>query len=139
MGFGTAIWLVVLGVLAAANLIIARKPEAKELIDKISPYQGWIGAVSCFWGIWILIWMVLGIAGLATYPIWWITMVACGGIQAVLGLVLGIGVLKTFIKAPAAQEKMDRVLAKVAPYSGTLGLVSIGLGIWSLIANILFL
>jgi len=139
MGFGTAIWLVVLGVLAAANLIIARKPQAKELIDKISPYQGWIGAVSCLWGIWILIWMVLGIAGLATWPIWWITMVACGAIQAVLGLVLGIGVLKTFIKAPAAQAKMDQVLAKVAPYSGTLGLVSIGLGIWSLVANILFL
>ncbi len=138
MGLGTGVWMVLLGVLAAANLIIARKPEAKELIDKISPYQGWIGAVSCLWGVWITLWMVLGIAGLALYPIWWITMLAVGLVQAALGLVLGIGVLKTFIKAPAAQEKMDATLAKIAPYSGTLGLVSIGLGVWAVLANILF-
>jgi hypothetical protein len=138
MGLGTSVWLVVLGVLAAANLIIAKKPEAKELIGKISPYQGWIGAISFLWGIWITIWMVLGIVNLANHPIWWITMVAVGAIQGVLGLVLGIGVLKTFIKAPAAQQKMDQALAKVAPYSGTLGLVSIGLGVWALVANIVF-
>lgn len=139
MGFGTAIWLVVLGVLGAANLIIARKPEAKDLIDKISPYQGWIGAISALWGIWICLWMVLGIAALVTSPIWWISMMAAGAVQLVLGFILGIGVLKTFIKDPTAQAKMDTTLAKVAPYSGTLGLVAIGLGIWSLIANILFL
>ncbi len=138
MGLGTGVWLVLLGVLAAANLIIARKPEAKELIDKISPYQGWMGAISFLWGVWIAIWMVLGIGLLATYPIWWISVLAAGGIQAVLGLILGIGVLKTFIKAPAAHEKMDQALRKLAPYSGTLGLVSIGLGVWVVIANLLF-
>lgn len=138
MGFGTGVWLVILGVLAAANLIIARKPQAKELIDKISPYQGWIGAVSCLWGIWIVVWSVLGIAGLALYPIWWISVLAAGAIQAALGLVLGIGVLKTFIKAPAAQARMDQTLAKIAPYSGTLGLVSIGLGVWVVVAGVLF-
>ena len=31
------------GILAASALIIARKPNAKELIDKLTPYQGWIG------------------------------------------------------------------------------------------------
>jgi hypothetical protein len=138
MGFGTGVWLVVLGVLGAANLIIARKPEAKQLIDKISPYQGWMGAISCLWGIWITLWMVLGIAALASYPIWWVSVLSAGVVQAALGLVLGIGVLKTFIKAPAAQAKMDQVLAKLAPYSGTLGLVSMGLGVWVVLANMFF-
>lgn len=138
MGLGTGVWLVLLGVLAAANLIIARKPEAKQLIDKISPYQGWMGAISCVWGLWITVWMILGIGGLALYPIWWISVLAAGVIQATLGLVLGIGVLKTFIKAPAAQAKMDQALTKIAPYSGTLGLVSMGLGVWVVIANFLF-
>src|SRR5688572_19919308 len=112
MGLVTGIWLAVLGVLAAANLIIAKKPDAKELIDKIAPYQGWIGAVSCLWGVWTIISSVLSIGLLTTWPIWWVTMLAVGVIQAVLGLILGIGVLKTFIKAPAAQEKMDQMLAK---------------------------
>ncbi|MBZ0121733.1 MAG: hypothetical protein K8H88_32350 [Sandaracinaceae bacterium] len=138
MGLSTGVWLMLLGVLAAANLIIARKPDAKQYIDKISPYQGWIGAVSCLWGVWIVLWSVLGIGALATWPIWWITMLASGVINAALGLVLGIGVLKSFIKAPAAQQKMDQTLAKIAPYSGTLGLVSIGLGVWAILTNFLF-
>jgi len=40
------------GILAASALIIARKPNAKELIDKLTPYQGWIGVVMFGWGIW---------------------------------------------------------------------------------------
>ena len=36
------------GLLAASNLIIARKPNAKDLIDKLTPYQGWIGIVMLF-------------------------------------------------------------------------------------------
>ena len=34
MGLIGGLWLVVLGVLGAANLIIARKPNARELIAK---------------------------------------------------------------------------------------------------------
>jgi hypothetical protein len=37
------------GILAASALIIARKPNAKQLVDKITPYQGWIGIVMFFW------------------------------------------------------------------------------------------
>ena len=135
MGLGTAIWLVLLGVLAAANLIIARKPEAKDLIDKISPYQGWIGAVSVFWGVWIVLWSVLGIAGLALWPIAWISFLAAGVMQAVLGLVLGIGVLKTFIKQPQAVAKMDEMVTRLAPKQGVLGLIAIGIGVWCVLVG----
>ena len=38
-------WLVVLGILGASNLIIAKKPNAKELIDKFSPHQD--GSAHC--------------------------------------------------------------------------------------------
>jgi hypothetical protein len=42
MGLAFGVWLAVLGILGASNLIIARKPDAKELIAKLAPYQGWI-------------------------------------------------------------------------------------------------
>ncbi|MBK8269599.1 MAG: hypothetical protein IPK83_15375 [Planctomycetes bacterium] len=38
------------GVLGASNLIVAKKPDAKALIEKLSPYQGIIGALSCWRG-----------------------------------------------------------------------------------------
>lgn len=138
MGLIGGIWMFVLGVLGAANLIIAKKPDAKELIGKIAPYQGWIGAVSCLWGVWGIISSVLHLGWLAFAPIYWITFLAVGVVQAALGFLLGIGVLKTFIKKPDAVEKMDQLVTKLAPYQGILGLVGMGLGLWLIIAGFIF-
>ena len=132
------IWLAVLGVLAVPSLIIAKKPNAKELIAKITPYQGWIGAISCLWGVWGLISSVLSIGWLTTYPIYWVTFLADSALLFGLGLILGIGTLKTFVKNPQAQAKMDETLAKLQPKQGMLGIAAIGLGIWMVVASILF-
>jgi hypothetical protein len=138
MGLVNGIWLAVLGILGAANLIIARKPEAKELIGKLAPYQGWIGAVSAIWGAVGIVLQVLNIALLTWAPILWITGLANCILEFALGLLLGVGVLKTFIKNPAANQKMDATITKLAPYQGTLGLIAIGVGIWMVIAGFLF-
>jgi len=138
MGLVSGIWLVLLGVLAVPSLIIAKKPNAKELIDKIAPYQGWIGAISCLWGVWGIISSILSLSWIAHWPIYWATYLADGVLQAALGLILGIGVLKTFIKNPQAQAKMDQTLAKLSPKQGLLGLIAIGVGIWMVIAGFLF-
>jgi hypothetical protein len=132
------IWLAVLGILGAANLIVAKRPDAAEMIAKLAPYQGWIGAVSALWGVWGIISSVLSIGLLSVAPIFWITLLACSLILASLGLLLGVGVLKTFIKDPTAQAKMDETIAKLAPKQGVLGLVSIGLGVWTVLASIMF-
>ncbi len=132
------IWLIVLGVVAVPSLIIAKRPDAKELIAKLTPYQGWIGAVSCLWGIWGIISAVLNIGWLSTWPIWWVSWLAGSILQAALGLILGIGTMKTFIKNPQAQLKMDETLAKLSPKQGMLGVAAIGVGIWVTLASILF-
>src|SRR5438045_5172697 len=90
--------LFVLGVVCASNLIIARKPDAKEMIAKLAPYQGWIGAVSALWGVWGIISAILNLGLLSYWPIMWITFLATAVVQFALGLLLGVGVLKTFIK-----------------------------------------
>ncbi len=138
MGLIGGLWMIVLGVLGAANLIIARKPEAKELIAKVAPYQGWIGAVSALWGVWGVIGAILGLSWLSTWPILWITYLATALVQLALGLLLGLGVLKTFIKQPQAVAKMEETAAKLAPKQGMLGLISIGLGVWCIIGSILW-
>jgi hypothetical protein len=132
------IWLAVLGILAASNLIIAKRPDAREMIGKLAPYQGWIGAVSALWGVWGIISCILNLAWLTSFPIFWISWLVDSVLLAGLGLLLGVGVLKTFITAPAATAKMDQTIAKLAPMQGTLGLVAIGLGVWMVIASVLF-
>jgi len=40
------ITLVLLSIIAVPSLILSKKPDAKELLKKIEPYQGWIFGVS---------------------------------------------------------------------------------------------
>jgi hypothetical protein len=124
------LWLAVLGVLGASNLIIAKKPDAKELIGKLAPYQGWIGAISALGGVYGIIWAILHLGGLFHWPVYWMTWTADSVLLLALGLLLGVGVLKTFIKNAQAQQKMDETITKLAPYQGKLGLLAIAVGIW---------
>lgn len=132
------IWLAVLGVLAVPSLVLARRPDAAKVLGKLAPYQGWMGAVSALWGVWGIISAVLNIGWLTEFPIYWATWLADSVVLAGLGLILGIGVLKTFIKQPQAQAKLDQTLQKIAPHQGRLGLAGVGLGAWMVVASILF-
>ena len=51
MNWITVIVLTLAGVLALSGMIIAQKPQAKDLIDKLVPFQGIIGVVLLVWGI----------------------------------------------------------------------------------------
>jgi hypothetical protein len=88
--------------------------------------------------VWGIISAVLNIGWLSHWPIWWASWLAGSVLQAALGLILGIGTLKTFIKNPQAQQKMDETLAKLSPKQGMLGVAAIGLGVWEVVSGILF-
>ncbi len=139
MGLINGLWLAVLGVLGASSIIIAKKPDAKEVIAKLAPYQGWIGVVSAFWGAWGVIQSVLHIGVWLKYaPIYWAAFLAASVVMLGLGFILGVGTMKTFIKDPKANEKMDHTLQKLLPYQGNLGLLGIGIGIWMIISSFLW-
>ena len=127
-----AAWDIVLGILGAASLIIARKPDAKALIDKLTPFQGWIGIASAVWGFWGIVNFLLGLGVLAVAPIPWIMYLVESIVCLILGFLLGVGVIKTFVKEPKAVEKMDMVVKKMAPYQGILGIISVIVGIVSI-------
>lgn len=70
---------------------------------------------------------------MADAPVIWWTMTANGAILLFLGLLLGVGVLKSFISSPEANEKLDETVEQLSPYQVTLGLVGIGLGLWTIV------
>lgn len=132
------IWLIILGVMGAASLIVSKRPDAKDALAKLAPYQGWFGAASAIWGVFGVIQAILALGWLSVAPILWITYLADTLLEVALGLLLGVGVLKTFIKNEQANAKMDQTITKLAPYQGTLGLIAIGLGAWMIVAGFLF-
>lgn len=128
------ITLIILGLLAAPSLLLSRKPDAKELLDKITPYQGWIGLVFCIMGIWWTIQAILNI----NISILWITRIASTALMAILGFILGYGMINKLIlsKNDEAKEKGKELLAKLAPIEGKLGLIAVCIGIWVIFIRI---
>ncbi|MDF4201735.1 hypothetical protein PXD56_02130 [Maribacter sp. SA7] len=133
--------LIILGILAVPSLLLSKKPNAKELLDKITPYQGWIGLIFCIWGIWGIISAVLNLGMLGSFPIWWITWIAVSVITAVLGFLLGYGMIQDMLlsKNEEAMKKGEALRAKLAPLQGKFGVAAIGLGIWAIISSIMFM
>ncbi len=134
------ITLVLLSIIAVPSLILSKKPNAKELLEKIEPYQGWIGIVFCFWGVWGITTAVLNIGWLTSAPIWWITFLTGNIVSAALGFMLGFGLINKFFlsKNDNAKEKAESLRAKIAPKQGKLGVVGIFVGIWMIVASFIF-
>jgi hypothetical protein len=137
MGLFTGIVLLVLGVLAAAGSIVAKRPDAKQYIEKLVPYQGWIGFVCCIWGVWIIISSLLNLNWLSFVPIWWITFAATGVLEFTLGLLLGYALLSQHLlsKNAEAMKRGEELRMKLVPYQVKLGYASIAVGIWTIVAN----
>jgi hypothetical protein len=120
--------LMLLGVLAVPGLIIARRPDAKRFIDKLAPYQGWIGTGMAIYGIVRLIswfgmfgWLGAGLGGLVKWAVFTVFVY----VAIALGFMLGVGVIKGFVKEANARAKMDELLRRLAPKQGMLGIVAI--------------
>ena len=118
------------GILAASALIIARKPNAKDLIDKITPYQGWIGIVMFIWGVWGTLQCVSGIGLLAHRPLFWVFWLASSVADLVVGFLLGFGLITKYAlgKSAAAQARGQQIRARLAAYQGMFGLLAIAMG-----------
>ncbi len=134
------ILLIVLGILAVPSLLLSKKPNAKELLDKITPYQGWIGVVFCIWGVWGIIQAILGLSVLSHFPIVWILWMLTSVVTASLGFILGYGMISQNLlaKNETAKEKGEQLLAKLAPLQGKLGIAAIVIGILCVVANIIY-
>ncbi len=138
MSFG--ITLILLSIIAVPSLLLSKKPNAKELLEKIEPYQGWIGLIFCFYGVWGIVSSILNLGWLTSYPIWWGTLLAGSIIEAALGFMLGFGLINKFFlsKNEAAKEKAIVLRGKLAPKQGKLGVFGIFVGGWMIVASFLF-
>ncbi|WP_299780698.1 hypothetical protein [uncultured Formosa sp.] len=134
------ITLILLSFIAVPSLLLSKKPNAKELLEKIEPYQGWIGLVCCFYGVWGIVFSILNLGWITTFPIWWGTLLAGNIIQSILGFMLGFSLINKYVlsKNDAAKEKAIILREKLAPKQGKLGLVGLIVGAWMIVANILF-
>jgi hypothetical protein len=120
------------GVLAASNLIIAKLPRAKEYIDRITPYAGFIGVFMLIWGTYNLLSLPDLVSAIGALPVTAIAAIACVFLMVACGFVLGFGLVSKYVlsKNPVAEAKGERLRTKLAPLSGSLGLGLIACSMW---------
>ena len=127
------------GLIAASNLVVSRMANAKTLIDKLTPYQGWIGMIMFGWGIWETISVVTGMSLLSTAPLTWIFWLCVALADLFVGFLLGFGLITKYAlsKNEQALEKGQRIRGKLAPFQGILGIFAMVMGalylVWLLV------
>ena len=114
------------GLLAASGFILSKRPDAKHLLDKISPYQGFIGLAMFGDGLYNIT---------ALMHLSWFT--GLGKIMVIVlvpslilvGFLLGFSLAAKYLfrggGGVAAQQKAADIQKKLAAYSAPLGFASI--------------
>ena len=128
----SAIIAIIGGVIAASSLIVAKKPNAKELLDKLTSYQGWIGVVLTFWGVWGIISSVLYIGNMGMY---WMIGLAVSAVEFIVGFLLAYGLISKYLleKNETAKAKGQELRAKLVTYQVPAGVILIILGVLSIV------
>jgi hypothetical protein len=119
------------GILAASGFIIKRSPNAQQLIDKLTPYQGWIGLVMFGWGVWETFHSVLGMAMLASHPLVWVFWLLSGIADLLVGFLLGFGLITHYAlsKNAAAMARGQQLRSKLVNIQAPLGALAIIMGV----------
>src|SRR5437667_4221091 len=97
----TTLVLLAGGLIGASNIIIAKRPNAKDVIDKLVPFQGIIGIVLLLWGLKGVFDILRTLNFIHFAPLWWLVFVATVVTVLGLGSLLAYGVITKCISGEA--------------------------------------
>lgn len=138
-----AILLIIAGILAVPSLRNRSKnQDAKKMISKVSPYQGWIGIIIMIWGIWSLISVIRYSDVLLDngYISLWILSIAIAIVATILGFILGFNLIDQYVlsKSRKSETKGKKLMSKLLPLQKFFGIVAIILGVIAFIYIFVF-
>jgi hypothetical protein len=130
--------LILGGILAVSGLIVSKKPDAKALIDKLTPYQAVIGVALLALGVFNLIRGISNniFSALNHYPFLAGVFLAVTFCSIGLGFLFGMPQIAKWIPgdSPAEQKAME-LSAKLAPYQLIIGGIGIAASLLSLLIS----
>jgi hypothetical protein len=132
---------VILGaVICLSSFIIGKKPEAKQLFEKVAPYQGFLGVGLLAWGLWEL-WdkIISGYRGLdksvfgilmdsrmGNDSVAGISLIIYVIAAIIIGFVLGFGLIANWIPGEGKAEKKGlEIQKKLLGFSLPIGAVGL--------------
>ena len=132
MGFDALVFVnivlgILAGILAAAALIVSKKPDAKGLIDKLTPFQALIGVGLMAVSLINFLRMLGSISIILRYAtLFGVAFLSMVGAGFLLGALFGMPQITKWIPGESsAEQKALELSRKVAPYQVTLGVISL--------------
>ena len=122
-----AVVVILGGILALSAMIVARQPNAQNLIAKLTPWQTIIGIGLIILGVINFVRMVPNISGQAFVKNLMVVaadLIVIGG-GVLLGLMLGMNQILEMIPSPQGKQKFWETMQKVFPFQILLGLICI--------------
>src|SRR5437016_6167747 len=80
----------------AANIIVTKPPNAKDVIDKLLPFQGLIGVILLLWGVVGVFDVLRTVRWMHLAPFWFLVFVATVVTELGLGFLLAYGLITKF-------------------------------------------
>ncbi|MDB4962757.1 MAG: hypothetical protein JWP01_2756 [Myxococcales bacterium] len=130
MGYLLPLLCILGGVLAASSMIVAKRPEARDVIAKLQPFQAVIGAgllAAAVYVFLIEVGPVTMFKAFAAAPVLGLCLWAMVLAAIALGVMFGMPIVAKLSAGGAAKgEEMART---IAPFQALIGLVAIGAGL----------
>lgn len=127
----SAIIAIIGGIVAASSLVVAKKPNAKELLNKLTTYQGWIGIVLVIWGAKDLIGVISNMGVVTEFFITWVIGLTMSLVKLIVGFLLGFSLISKYLleKSKEAKRKGSVLRTQLTTFQIPTGLMLTVLGI----------
>jgi len=136
MGLIGGIVLIVLGGLCLPSLMAQKSPKLKELLDKITPFQGTLGLVVFLWGLWGIISSLLSLGLIGSWPIQWLSYLIANIINFAGGFILGFGMIQKLMLSKISEEAQAKALVlrdKIVSFQTKIGILALIFGVWVIV------
>lgn len=135
-----ALILIFISILSSPAFLVSRRPDVQKYIDKIGPYQGWIGVFAVIYGLWQVLRTILDINIIDENTIWWFTRLIGTSLIVINGFLLGYVKLNKHIlsRTPETKIKADNLMLRLKPLERFLAVFGTFWGLWMLVAYIFF-
>lgn len=136
MGWLHIILMLAGGILGISGLIVAKKPDAKAMIEKLVPFQAFIGVGLLVMGIWSMLQIgpitMFRLISIVPLPA---LVIICGSYGSILlGFLFGMPQIAKWIPGESnAETKAMELSKKLAPFQLILGAVVLFAGVFSLL------
>jgi hypothetical protein len=126
--FINALVLIAGGLLAASAVIVARRPDAQQVINRLVPFQAMIGVALLAIGFINILKLLTsgGLHGLSAVPFFSASLLSMLGCSILLGFLFGMPLLSRLIPGnSSAEQKAAELAQKIAAFQIMLGLLGI--------------